>query len=105
MSKNIELTIGMKFYPFLVKKGNLFKIKNNKMKAIFDKKDKIDLVKYFPKPVIIRINNENKIKTIGEGNLIDIKDYESDKLILEILLEPHTIIDKDFLQKINVKLD
>ena len=92
MSKNIEIIIGMKFYPFLIIKGTLLRLTDNKLKVMFDKKYKVDLVKYFPKPIAIRYKKNDKINTIGEGNIVDIHDVENKNTIMaEILIETHTI--------------
>jgi hypothetical protein len=99
MSENTEITLGMKFYPYLVMKGIMLRLSNNRLKASFDKSFKRDLVKYFPKSVVIRLTDENKIKTLGEGNLVDIKDTDGNNMIVEILLEDHTILNMDLLNK------
>ncbi len=99
MSQNIDIVFGMKFYPYLVLNGTLLRLSENKLKVSFDKKIRNDLVKYFPKPVVIRINDEGKLKTLGEGNLIDIKDTDNKYIIVEVLIESHTVLNKDLYKK------
>lgn len=99
MSKNIEIIIGMTFYPFLILKGVYVGYQAQKIKATLDKKNKLEIVKYFPKPVMIRFKDPetNKIQTIGEGNIIDVKELPTDnKIIIDISLREHTINSEKF---------
>lgn len=98
LNESIEVLLALKIYPFPIIKGILVDLHGKTLKAKINKKYKKDLAKYFPKAVFIRIKKNNKIYTVGEGNLYEIKDIKNDCIQVIISLLEHTIIDPENLQ-------
>ncbi len=100
MSENVKIVLAMKSYPHKIIRGSLIALSESNMKITFDKEYKPTFVKYFSKPVSLRIDDEGKLKTFGDGYIIGISESKKDGILtIDVLVEKHSILNSELHDK------